>query len=182
MPGRGSSKNVRDKDKGYKKRLRTIFGLKPTSLTVGIHADAGAQKADKGARKRVAGGKGKKARQEQATANALTILDVGTIHEFGLGHNPQRSFIRGWADENEAKNQKTIRTMMRSVAQGKRTLEDAAAILGLRFVGDIQRRMRDRIPPPLSSETVKRKGSDVPLIDTGQLRSSIQFKVGYGRK
>lgn len=182
MPGRGSSKKVRDTDKGYKKRLRTIFGLKPNSLTVGIHADKGTKKHDVRARKEVAGGRGKKARQDAASAASLTVLDIGTIHEFGLGNNPERSFIRAWADENKAKNQKTISTLMKSVAQGKRTIEDASDIIGLRFVGDIQRRMRNRIPPPLKSETIARKGSDVPLIDTGQLRSSIQYKVGYGRK
>ena len=209
---RGSSKVV-DKDRGFRQRVRQILSLKPTSVTVGIHADAGAGRHDRKAAKAAAhkekqaiaahaiglgvralgGGTVNKserisqktasarvkAAKANASANSLTVLDVGTIHEFGLGNVPERSFIRGWADENKEKNAKTISLLMRSVAQGKRTAEDAANIIGLRFVGEIQRRMRDRIPPPLKPATIARKGSDVPLIDTGQLRSSIQYKVGY---
>jgi hypothetical protein len=169
MPGRGSSKKVRDTDKGYKKRLRQIFNLKPTSLTVGIHAEEGAKTHEQ---------------REYDERTTITVLDIGTIHEFGLGNNPERSFIRGWADENKEKNQKTISKLMQSVVAGKRTIEDATDIIGLRFVGDVQRRMRDSKSwaKELKKRTIDRKGSDVPLIDTGQLRSSIQYKVGYGRK
>lgn len=156
--GRASFK---DKDRGYKKRIKDLTNLKPTSLTVGIHAEEG------------------NATHERSET---TVLDIGTIHEFGLGNSPERSFIRAWADEDKAKNETAIRTLMASAAQGKRTVNDAAEILGTRFVGEIQKRMSAGIPPALSPATIARKGSSVPLIDTGQLRSSITYRVEYGKK
>lgn len=158
--------SFKDKDRGYKRRVKDILGLKPTSITVGIHAEEGSQIHEQ------------KNHDERTTT---TVLDIGTIHEFGLGNCPERSFIRGWADENKGKNEQTIRTMMKSVAQGKRTMNDAADIIGFRFVGDIQKRIKAGIPPGLKQATIDRKGSSTPLIDTGQLRSSILHKVNFGK-
>jgi hypothetical protein len=41
----------------------------------------------------------------------------------------------------------------------------------------MRRRVRKRIPPPLKPETIKRKKSSVPLVDTGQLVAAIMAKV-----
>jgi hypothetical protein len=49
--------------------------------------------------------------------------------------------------------------------------------LGAKFVGDIQRRIKAHIPPPLQQSTIDRKGSSTPLIDTGVLWSSITHEV-----
>ena len=53
----------------------------------------------------------------------------------------------------------------------------ALSVLGMALVGDVQQRIRNRIPPPNAPYTIARKGSDVPLIDTGRLRQSIDFVV-----
>lgn len=118
-----------------------------------------------------------KAAKEGAKSKALTVLEIATIHEFGLGHNPERSFIRAWFDEKKDENELLMKKVAEQYLAGKITREQGLDLLGVRFVGSIQKRIRDRIEPPLASSTEKRKGSSVPLIDTGQLRSSITFKV-----
>lgn len=105
-----------------------------------------------------------------------TLVGVASVHEFGAGVH-ERSFIRGYADENESINRSRLNGAIRSVISGRTSLNNAMELLGLTIVGEIQARISNRIPPQLSDKTIKRKGSDVPLIDTGQLRSSITHEV-----
>jgi hypothetical protein len=52
--------------------------------------------------------------------------------------------------------------------------------IGMVAVGDVQRRIVQRIPPPNAPSTIAKKGSDVPLIDTGRLRQSVDYTVEFG--
>ena len=144
---------VRDTDKGFRALVRRILGLRKPMITVGIHAEEGAQ-------------------QE----GALTVLDVATINEFGLGV-PERSFIRAWFDSSKVQNRNTMSALARSVVQGKITRDQALDQFGQRLVGDIQTRIAKGIDPPNAPATIKRKGSSKPLIDTGQLRASVTYRV-----
>ncbi len=106
-----------------------------------------------------------------------SLLDIAQANEFGVGV-PERSFLRGWVDERGAEVEKAggklvSKMVNSSEPSAQRTLDQ----LGLWSVGQIQKRIAERIPPPNSPYTIRKKGSDVPLIDTGQLRSSIVHKV-----
>lgn len=119
---------------------------------------------------------------EEAGATAengdgLTVGDVASINEFGLGV-PERSFIRAWFDQNESQNKDTLRNVGTGLVKG--AIPDATTALnqaGLSFVGSMQGRMSAGVPPPNAPSTIARKGSSTPLIDTGQLRASIRHKV-----
>ncbi|WP_252715295.1 hypothetical protein [Acinetobacter junii] len=50
-------------------------------------------------------------------------------------------------------------------------------ILGMQAAADVQMYMVNGKFAPLKAKTIKRKGSSKPLIDTGQLRQSITYKV-----
>ncbi len=106
-----------------------------------------------------------------------TVADVATFHEFGTATIPERSFIRAWYDESQAQIMAAFRAVMKSVARGEITQAQAFAQLGSLFVGQIQERIVNQIPPPLAESTILAKGSSTPLIDTGQLRASITFEV-----
>lgn len=106
---------------------------------------------------------------------SVSIVDLGAIHEFGLGDNPERSWLRGWFDENLPALEADIRNVSRQVLLGRMTTEHGLDLLGQKYVGQIQKRMAESIPPPLKPATIRRKGSSTTLIDTGQLRSSISY-------
>ncbi len=144
-----------DKDKGFAALFKKLKAGKAT-LTVGIHGAEGG----------TPDGSGK-----------LTVGDVATIHEYGLGNCPERSFIRSWADENQAKNRITIEKVMGAVVSGRLSVKQSLDAIGLRFVAEMQARIVAGIEPPLAESTIARKGSSTPLIDTGQLKSSIRHKV-----
>jgi hypothetical protein len=147
---------IRDRDRGYRKLMLSVETVGDHKLTVGVQdPEAAATHGD----------------------SRLTVGEIGAVHEFGGGHVPERSFIRATFDENEAKYRQTLTRIMRTVVLGKRSEADGLELLGTRVRADIQRRMSAGIPPPLQQETVVRKGSSTPLIDTGQLRSSVTYKV-----
>jgi hypothetical protein len=63
------------------------------------------------------------------------------------------------------------------VLVGKITHDQALGLLGAKVVAMVQARLASNIPPPLKPATIKRKKSSVALIDTGQLRSAVTWKV-----
>lgn len=144
---------VVDIDRGAKSLLARVAKAKGLTLSVGVHDSEGV-----------------------ASEGNLTVADVATIHEFGTGTIPQRSFIREWADEKISENEALIKAVGEKVIKG---LDVRVGLdrLGLKFVGSIQGRISQGIPPPNAPSTVARKGSSTPLIDTGQLRSSIRHRV-----
>ena len=156
-------KKFKDRDKGYTKRLREIQRFNRTRVQVGI-LSSGRGAASKGS----ADGK----------LSGLSVLEVGTFHEFGLGV-PRRSFIRDWYSENQEPSAKRLRVCSELVVSGKKSAVGAAELLGLWAQGSIQARIAAGPSDwaPLAASTIKRKGSAKALIDTGQLRSSITFTV-----
>lgn len=152
---------VRDTDKGFKALSVRIAGMaKPVPLKVGILADTGAQAHGD---------------------DAVTILQVALANEFGTDNIPARPFIRGYVDANEQRVKAMISKVEQEIAKGSMTREQGLNLLGQRLVAEIQDRMSKGIPPPNAPSTIERKGSSTPLIDTGQLRSSIKYTIG-GRK
>lgn len=147
--------SIRDKDRGYKELVRRVYGLKSPVIKVGVLKDDGAEEYDDG----------------------LRVIQVAIWNEFGAGHVPERSFIRAWFDENQAKCRAAFKRLMTAVVAGKYTKSQALELLAQRFVGEIQKRMAQGVPPPNAPSTIRQKGSDKPLIDTGQLRSSISYSI-----
>ena len=105
----------------------------------------------------------------------VTIVDIAAIHEFGLGDVPERSWLRGWYDENEAEALERIQRGYRKVIAGEINTTTLMTALGVWAVASIQERISKGISPPLESATIARKESSVPLVDTGLFRSSITF-------
>lgn len=108
-----------------------------------------------------------------------TMAELGEIFEFGLGNNPERSWLRGWKSENETLLLKKIKRVAEAVFQGKMSPEQGMNLLGLSSVGGVKKRIQASIAPPLKPATLKRKGANktTPLIDTAQWIGSISHAV-----
>jgi hypothetical protein len=115
---------------------------------------------------------------DKSYEDGVTVAMVAEWMEFGTPSIPARSWLRAWVDENQDAIQKRAGEEMKAVIAGKRTREQACARLGIWAVGKIQERIARGIAPELAQSTIDRKGSSTPLIDTGQLRSSITSRVG----
>jgi hypothetical protein len=111
----------------------------------------------------------------------LTVLYIGSIHEFGAPSAkppiPERSFVRAWVDENESKIRERQRDLAQRCAKAEITPMQAMSQLGAFCVGGIQERISAGIAPQNAPATIAAKGSSTPLVDTGQLRAGITYKV-----
>jgi hypothetical protein len=150
--------HITSRDRGYTSLTKRIYGLGRVHLRVGITAKTGAVQKEDG-------------------VTGTTVVMVAEWQEFGTKTIPARSFIRAWFDENEPECKVLLASALRAVARGAISKQDAMDRLGAKFAGGMQARISNGIPPPLADSTDKRKGSRVPLIDTGQLRSSITWEV-----
>lgn len=107
----------------------------------------------------------------------LNNAQLMAIHEFGTEHIPERAPIR----KTMAKNGDGYGTMFEKAIMG--VLEgnsDADLILnriGAQVAGDVVGEIQSGVGPELAPSTIKRKGSDRPLIDTGALVQSISYEV-----
>jgi hypothetical protein len=147
-----------DKDRGWKRLRRELRkSIRKPHVVVGIFGDAASEPKQKSPK--------------------LTNAQVASVHEFGLGNVPERSFIRGTVDERAKGISRIARKGARAVLAGTATTRFALEVLGIFVQGAIRRRISRGIPPPLKEATKRRKGSSMPLIDTGQLRGSIDYEV-----
>lgn len=135
------------------------------------------------------GVQGSEAAANHNNASGLTVAQIATIHEFGATIRkksggtiviPQRSFIRAAIDEYSIAIQKRASLLGRGAVLLKFTIPQALELLGEYAVGIMRQRIANRIPPPNSPRTIARKGSSVPLIDSGQLRGSLTHKIEAG--
>jgi hypothetical protein len=114
-------------------------------------------------------------------SNVLTNAEVGLVHEFGSASRkiPPRSFLRmpiytqaekiiketSAGAENDIAEGRIVRVMTRLGVAAENAIQDAFGSAGF---GNWA---------PDKPATVRRKGSESPLIDTAQLRKSISSKV-----
>ena len=67
--------------------------------------------------------------------------------------------------------------LLGQVVEGKITEAAALDMLGAKVASYCQEAIDNGIEPALADETVRRKGSSKPLVNTGQLKSAITWKV-----
>lgn len=138
----------------YNALLRAPSGFR---LTVGIHAAEGAPV------------------HPEAEAGE-TIQEIAEKNEFGLGQ-PRRSFIADWFDTRKDWVQTQAREAVIRAARAGSPIRIGLEQLALLVQADVQKRIRDGIPPPNAPLTIAKKGSSTPLIDSGVLRSAIVGKA-----
>lgn len=148
---------VRVRDRGASRVVREIKARGTSGVEVGVLGTKGAA-------------------AHRGSDEGITVAEIAEIHEFGLGV-PERSWLRAWVDENESKIKARIRKETQAMIREKRPRAQVIARIGVWIQGEIQQRIADGIPPENAETTIQRKGSSTPLIDQGQMRQSITYRV-----
>jgi hypothetical protein len=106
--------------------------------------------------------------------DGTSVALVAAVQEFGSTNIPSRPFFR----------------LM--IAQHSKSWPDAIALnykatdgdipktldrVGQGIKGQLQQSIRDTNDPPLAPATIARKGFAKPLVDTGQMLSSVDYEV-----
>jgi len=142
---------VTDVDLGYRVIIDNLCKLDGT-VSVGYFSDSGAYKS------------------------GITVAEVAAKNEFGTSRIPARPFMRqtieahtgDWGDLAEGVERRVADGM--SVAQG---LE----LIGNQAKGHMQEMIGTGNFTPNAPSTIARKGSSQPLIDSGNMRERVSFKV-----
>lgn len=113
--------------------------------------------------------------------STISLARLAAIHEFGdpSSNIPERSFLRrAFADPGSQVPRMTER-LTRALLNGRIDPAGAFEMLGQQAVAEVKATIAagPPIPPPLKPETIRRKGSSRPLIDTSQLINSITYRV-----
>lgn len=89
---------------------------------------------------------------------------------------PERSFLRTGHDENADRIIKQTERALGQVVAGEMSVDDMLDLYGQQMATAIKTYIRDISTPPNHPYTIEQKGSSNPLVDTGNLISSIDWK------
>lgn len=106
--------------------------------------------------------------------NGTEVLQVAAIHEFGTMDIPIRAHVRPAYDENKEKISSFSAKQLGKVIDGEQTAIEGIKKVGEYHTGQIKKKIKDGPFKPLAPQTIARKKSDKPLIDTGQMIQSVQ--------
>jgi hypothetical protein len=105
------------------------------------------------------------------------VAGVMAVHEYG--HAPQnippRPFLRTTLQEKRQDWAATVAKGVTAAIKGSYTIDQVLDALGGMVVGDVQVKIQSITEPPLKPATIKRKGFDKPLIQTGHAFKTITF-------
>jgi len=125
----------------------------------------------------------KKVRTERGieTDEQKTLVEVAAENEFGTDIIPARPWLRTSVDRHKADWVKSMRKIASLAVLGKGNLiEQGWRIFGVTAVSQVQETLLTYPWKPNSARTIERKGSDQPLVDTGQLVQSQRAMLLVG--
>ena len=104
---------------------------------------------------------------------------VGAFMEFGTATIPARPFLGTTFEDHQDEIIKLAASIFALATEGRLDPLAAFDLLGTQVADMVKATIRRSHPswPPLDPKTVARKGSDKPLVDTGQLVNSIRHRV-----
>lgn len=144
---------LQDDDSEYKKFKNKIDASNDLEVAVGIHEDAGFNE------------------------NGDDILEYAIWNHYGTEHIPKRPFVDLAADRNN-NWQKYVDEALGNVTDNNTSLRIEASKVGAIAVKDMKSIIENKeIPPPNKPSTIKKKGFDHPLVETGALLSKIKYKI-----
>ncbi len=113
----------------------------------------------------------------QATEEDGTdICDVAAWNELGTVKSPSRPFLRKSVDENEEKINHFLQSKKADLLQGK-SAEQVLKEIGLFQKDLIQEKITEGSFTPNAASTIRKKGSNKPLVDTGRMRQSVNYVI-----
>lgn len=120
----------------------------------------------------------------------IDIVQRAVWNEFGTrggasgggwgGPIPERPFLRNAVRANQYGIRSVLGKQAAQILRGETALGASLSKLGIYFQGKIQGEITSLASPPNSPVTIKLKGSSNPLIDTGEMRQRVTWKVDDG--
>lgn len=112
--------------------------------------------------------------EEGGTAD---VTDVAMWNELGTSNMPSRPFMRDSVDKHADEITAFCKSKFKGCVEGKISVQEMYAAIGAFQVGLVQKEITDGEFEPNAPSTIRKKKSDKPLIDTGQMRQSIHYVI-----
>lgn len=106
-------------------------------------------------------------------SDGKSVASVAAFNEYGGGNTPPRPFMRNCVKRNRKKWRNAVQDILPVNLDIKKTFQT----LGEDMVEDLKYEIYATNTPPNAPSTVKRKGFNKPLIDTGKMVSSVRMRV-----
>jgi len=107
----------------------------------------------------------------------ITVAGIGFVHEFGTATIPERSFIRSTIKGRKKDIISLQKGSLKKISNGSINVKTGLGLIGEFLSAAIKEKIVAINSPPNTPATIAKKGSSNPLIDTGQLKNSITYKV-----
>ncbi|QDH17412.1 hypothetical protein [Swingsia samuiensis] len=104
----------------------------------------------------------------------VPVAAVAIWNEFGTPTIPERPFMRQTIEKNKAQWPKLFAA---ALTQAGGDFEAALDVVAERIVEQIQNEIKAFKEPPNAASTIKKKGFDNPLIDTGNMLRSVHYEI-----
>ena len=143
--------NVIDKDLGWKRIKRKMDFLDGKEIRAGVLPSAG---------------NGKK---------GVPISEYATYNAYGTEKIPSRPFMATSADENKGWST-SVKNAVKGIIDGAEVISQMNTV-GEKMKTDIKKNIGTYRFKPLKPATVKKKGHDIQLIDSGDLYDAIDYEV-----
>lgn len=178
-------------------------GTQPTTLPPGTYVDKNGRTRNANGRFVKGGGGGggvqitdrdggMRALQDWHKRNAMGAhIDVGffsegvatyaAANEFGTATIPERSFIRSTFDEETPKLQAMLDAAVIRAQARNIDLVDALISPANYLRTAIINKIQSGIDPANAPSTVARKGSNTPLVNTGQMQQALSWRTSAGK-
>jgi hypothetical protein len=114
---------------------------------------------------------------ENATyPDGTSVATIAAIQNFGapMAGIPPRPFFSGMVNREAGGWGVKMAQVLKRVDDDA---EKALALMGQGIAGQLRQAIVDTKDPPLKPETIRRKGFDKPLVDTGHLLASVDSEV-----
>lgn len=116
--------------------------------------------------------------QGDAEEEGTDMTIIAAANEFGSssGAKPARPFMRQSFENHQSELQAICDKANQIIVNGG-TAEDALNKIGSTCKGLVQKEIVEGDFVPNTPETIARKGSDKPLIDTGHMRQTVNYVI-----
>lgn len=109
--------------------------------------------------------------------DGVDYCDIAMFNELGTAGTPSRPFMRNSVDNNAEKISAFVKAKLQELVKGNKSADAILREIGLFQKDLIQESIKNGNFTPNAPSTIKKKGSDKPLIDTGRMRQSVDFVI-----
>ena len=113
---------------------------------------------------------------DQTAEDGTSLAEIAAYNELGTSTIPARPFMKQSFENHEDELRAACERVNAALASSK-SVEQALDALGVAIKGLVQTEIVDGGFTENAPSTIKKKGSDKPLIDTGTMRQSVNYVV-----